>query len=712
MSSSTILALKRKALEHKHAGDIETAKQLLSQIRSIESLQDSTDPSDLKKVALILKQNGDIEGAKAALRKSKLLQQQQAVHSAYEATSSSAAAAADAPAHPKILEDPVNRAIDEANLDELTSAKGAVTFTDEEMLDVDTMADMKTAGMGIPTQQEYQARAMAYKRSAVEAKNNNDIEAAKRHLKTCKEFEKAIETLFSSSTLENEDEEEDYSLLDELMGGHENNSNRQDDDGFFQQLFGESSNVVELDDLDDLDPAMLRDMMQAGMEIPNVDEVLENANKKKAAAIAFKKDGNMVAAKAALEESKRLQSKAEQLSDMLKAIQSGACNEEAQNQDPEAMLEAMLEDAEPKTTPTKAETPVALEKLKSSQEYKVQAVQYKKEGRLAEAAAALRLYKQALSAETSAKVNQQRIECIQILQQEGQMAAEQQCNFMYYKKFVDSDLGSAQLAAWNEYAEQCASAVDALKKGGEPMESFKRSSATTSRLKVIPDEHLRFVGKSCDPAEERIEICILEGLDFHTNKRLRKIQQDTARETQGQTTEMPSADSIRVLATVQLPPSVEAPDDNSQLNYDPKSRNAEGTYVFGSSKFVNAERGSSRFGKLLARRMVRKRITFDVFYVAKIKKSFFAKHSTEQTLLGSAVVELKDLLQTNFIAADFPLLDLSRRNELGGRLRIGIRSGGPFGDAKVLEEDSMAATTGLSSTLANIQPYSPFSLSE
>jgi len=117
---------------------------------------------------------------------------------------------------------------------------------------------------------------------------------------------------------------------------------------------------------------------------------------------------------------------------------------------------------------------------------------------------------------------------------------------------------------------------------------------------------------------------------------------------------IPEGSSIRIHVTVQLPPSEKAPDDNVELEYKPQSRVDE-SYLFEYCQYVSTERGPSRFAKLVARRMNRnKRILFQVFYVSPKKRLF--SRSTEETLLGTAVIPLEDLLETNVIANELPLL--------------------------------------------------------
>ena len=153
--------------------------------------------------------------------------------------------------------------------------------------------------------------------------------------------------LLTQQEEDDENDGQDYSLLDEL---YNDGTQQQQDDGFFESLFGIESTAVELDDLDDLDPSMLRDMMESGMSVPDVEDVLQDAKEKKAAAIQYKKAGNLVAAKAALEESKRLEKRAAQLRDMLQAAEKlkDGDSTDYSTLDPEAALEAMLQASEEK----------------------------------------------------------------------------------------------------------------------------------------------------------------------------------------------------------------------------------------------------------------------------------------------------------------------------------------------------------------------------
>jgi hypothetical protein len=72
--------------------------------------------------------------------------------------------------------------------------------------------------------------------------------------------------------------------------------------------------------------------------------------------------------------------------------------------------------------------------------------------------------------------------------------------------FLDKKVGSSQLEAWNQYERLCTSLMNKLQSGREP-ESLNR---TKSGMKEITNDDLSFIGESIDPAEQGIEITIVE----------------------------------------------------------------------------------------------------------------------------------------------------------------------------------------------------------
>jgi hypothetical protein len=143
--------------------------------------------------------------------------------------------------------------------------------------------------------------------------------------------------------------------------------------------------------------------------------------------------------------------------------------------------------------------------------------------------------------------------------------------------------------------------MNKLQSGGEP----QILNRTKSGMKEITKDDFRFIGESIDPAEQRIEITILEVAGLRENKHL----QQSLNVPKNEEAVIPEGSSIRVHVTVQLPPSEKAPDDNVELEYKPQSRMDE-SFIFDSCQYISTERGPSRFAKLVARRIHRKRILF------------------------------------------------------------------------------------------------------
>jgi hypothetical protein len=143
-----------------------------------------------------------------------------------------------------------------------------------------------------------------------------------------------------------------------------------------------------------------------------------------------------------------------------------------------------------------------------------------------------------------------------------------------------------------------------------------------------------------------------------------------------------------------LPANEHALEQDVQLEFSPTQLLDEGKadriYLFDGSQFLHAERGLTRFAKTFARRLTRRRcLSFEVVYIHSKNKAsssggLFGRFGSnkpvemEETSLGVAGMELKDLLESNYVAADLPLVE--NRKELGGVVRVAVRSGSPFGN--------------------------------
>jgi hypothetical protein len=762
MSSAGATQLKLKALELKKAGDLDGAKQLLAQARAIEfeniTVEELNDASELKRLAVVLKRKGDIAGAKQALVKAKGI----------EAGNNDTAAVASARHHERRTSSPPRPSVAQqvsaripcffnasaaaattttttndpaddgrstnylAQTDSVTaelrkelSPSGPVTFDDDEMADVETMADLQTMGMDMPSEEQYNERVKANKLEALGAKKRGDIEAAKRHLYKSKQLEAARIQLYANMEEDGSDDE-DYSLLDELNCGP-----NEEDDAFFAELFGADNNVLDLDDLDNFDAEMLRDMIDVGMVVPDPDDVLQEAQEKKSLAVSLHKQGNSAAAKAALAESKKLQSQAERLAEMM-AEAAGADEESG---DDMAVLMALLKGSDgprpaaaSRTNGEAAAAPLVPKvPTKTAHDWKIEAVQMKQQGKLTEATKALRMYKQALAEEANKEEMENRKKTVAELNEEIQVAEVQIARFIFYERFVDANAGAAQLVFWRKYALDCSRAIKLLETMGTGVIAMSRTESGGG--KRILNDDLSFIINSVDSSDERLEIAFLGASNIQDNKHLKKALRQRMKELQRQQKDKDASVAlevtprIRIDVTIQLPPSENESDGNIQFAIEPKPADGkEGCYQAETpSKYIDLPRGKSKYAKTILRRMERKRIQFAVVYVPPTaKRGLFGlagkntKEAASQTesSLGIVSFELKDFLQNRSVAGEFPIMDSMRRNELGGSIKVGIRTGMPFDLDAIEAQSALTELTGYkltnvgeSSTAAELKPF-------
>lgn len=747
MSASEATQLKLKALERKKAVDVDGAKQLLAQARAIEfqniTVEDLNDAGELKRLAVVLKHKGDISEAKRALTKAKSIDETQAglppeqgrrpsspprpsvaqqvparIPCLFNASSSPRNSSTDAGRKVAGVNDPADDGRSTnylaqtdsvaAELQEELSPSGPVAFDDNEMIDVETMADLKSMGMEMPSEEQYHERVKANKLDALAAKRRGDIEAAKRHLYKSKQLEAARIQLYANREEDGSDDE-DYSLLDELNGGYNG-----EDDPFFAELFGNDDNVLDLDDLDHFDAELLREMTEAGMVVPDPDDVMKEAREKKSLAVTLHKQGNSEAAKASLAESKKLQSQAERLAEMMAEADAGG-----EGGDDMAALMAMLEgpggskpaSSNPKNESTAAAAPPPTPEAptKTAQEWKVEAGRFKQLGKLTEATKSLRMAKQILVEEAQRAEIESKTKITAELHEEIKVAEEQVARFLFYERFVDAHIGSAQLTFWQKYALDCRRAIMLIEMKGTGAIAMSRKESGEGRKIVCED--LSFIVDKVDPNDERLEIAFLGASNIHENKHLMKAIRQRIKEQRQQQKDKDvpmalEACPIRIDVAIQLPPSENDSDDHIQLRFEPQSvEGKEGSYQAElSSGYVDLPRGKSKYAKTIVRRMERKRIIFSVIYVPpSAKKGLFgglasmkSKEAASQAeiSLGVVAIDLKELLQNRSIAGDFLIMDSMRRNELGGSLKLGIRTGMPFDSDAIEAQAALSELTG------------------
>uniref|UniRef100_A0A7R9W3V4 Uncharacterized protein n=2 Tax=Pseudictyota dubia TaxID=2749911 RepID=A0A7R9W3V4_9STRA len=687
-----------------------------------QAIADLEDPADLKRLAVALKKKGDLDGAVAALRKAKHLES-----SSVDAPATVVPSGRNGETKPKSsshneetqethheIPGPLNSSQadaqdgtpmdsernDTGGVTDMTNKDDSVAFTDAEMLDFDMMSEFKQSGMDVPSTKDYQAKVLAYKKIAVKFKQNGDIEKAKEALHRAKQFESVMKRLEECDESEDELNEEDEAwLMKEL--------NQADDSAVFDELLGDDE-AFSLDDLEDMDAEMLKVMVDAGIEVPTPDEVIEMSKDKKALAVGLKQAGNLVGAKAALVESKRLQSHADRLKELLDEIAKGGDDDEAGLED----LEKLLSPSEVTKKETEPKTPAV--PVKSADELKQDVLKLRSENRIKEATAIFKLYKQALMREAEAEELEKRKKLASSIREEIQAAKEQERMFLFYERFIDSKAGALQLTKWKEYAGKCEEALEMLNTKGSDSVDLTRSDLDSNMLKINND-NVDFVGSASDTTDERLEIGIISLLDVQQNKTYKKLVKEAKKASSNDSIDLQL--SIRVDVAIQLPPNELNTEENINLSFvpirSPPSNSDTLNFDFGPSQYVPLPRGKPTYAKMIQRRLGRKRVQILVYHapVLEEKRSSWLKgwsskapeEEKEPVLLGRVVLELKDFLTKNAIAGDFNLAD-SGRKALGGFLRLGLQVGAPF------DADAATKSTGDSNMAVEIKPFSPLSL--
>ena len=352
----------------------------------------------------------------------------------------------------------------------------------------------------------------------------------------------------------------------------------------------------------------------------------------------------------------------------------------------------------------------------------------KQEGKLTEATKALRMYKQAMAEEANKVEMEKRQKTIAELNKEIEAAEGQIYRFIFYERFVDAQEGAAQLAFWRKYALDCSRVIKLIETKGTGSIAMSRKKSTLG--KTIVNDDLSFIHDSVDPSDERLEIAFLGASNIHDNRHLKKALRQRTKELQQQqkdkTTSSVSPEinpKIRIDVTIQLPPSENESDGNIQFSIEPTPINGkEGSYqAEPCSKYIDLPRGKSKYAKTILRRMERKRIQFAVVYVPpSAKKGIFGLGSSKKTKdatslessLGVVSFELKEFLQNRSIAGEFPIMDTMRRNELGGSIRVGIRTGIPFDLDAIEAQSALTELTGYklsgadtNSTSTQLEPF-------
>jgi hypothetical protein len=414
-------------------------------------------------------------------------------------------------------------------------------------------------------------------------------------------------------------------------------------------------------------------------------------------------------------------------------------------------LEQLLENEEKPAPKATVAAIVVSPKIKSSDEWKQEAIRLRDEKKIEEATQALKQFKLALAREQEQKEQQGRHECLVQIRGEIDTARIQYYRFILWERLVDAASGTQQQHAWWRYMDLCGKVMDVVETRGTKAISItrtrtKQEPVPAGSLRCLPDDLDVLVHRAMDPIEERVEVAIIDLMDLHMNKvfaSMKPISPTTTKPCQWV--------RVDVHVSIQLPSSeteTEKPIDvyfhsepfevctflqEGETRQEKERLPEDGWRKQGrveltattanaqheSSRYITLERGESTFAKTLIRRMERRKITVSVLChqvddpndpVLVKRKGWFGSNkkkpeeqSKEPLNLGKVVLETKNLLQDcPCIVKDCPLLGNGKR-EVGGRLRLCIRTGIPFGSTVRVNETR--------TSLASIPLYSDLSFS-
>jgi tetratricopeptide (TPR) repeat protein len=366
-----------------------------------------------------------------------------------------------------------------------------VSYTIDDMADQEMMTEFRLGGMPTPSQEEYQAKILECKRSALAFKQAGNTARAMQELQKSKTLEQvriALSHMNEGLGLRiNEDvdgwietlNDEESELLGEFLNKKPNTATGG----------GGSSHNLELV-LEELsgfmeDPALLMDAINMGMTVPSVEEVQTHVQEQKCIAMEHKQAGDIERAKAALIQSKKFAAHAARLELIFQQMQVLQRQQDVNPVDiPLEQLEALAEDTEggtaTRTTAKKAQPKEPPQKVapsvKSSQQLREEAIRLRDEKKIGAAAEVLKLYKEAVKREQDAADLRRRQEAVQELHHEMELAIEQIRIFEFYQRFVDPD--TQQVANWNQYMANCAKVAKVIQlKGLETIQMDRKAGS-------------------------------------------------------------------------------------------------------------------------------------------------------------------------------------------------------------------------------------------
>jgi len=555
----------------------------------------------------------------------------------------------------------------------------AMTFTDEELMDEEMMLEFASGGaQGIPSQEEYAAKVLAYKKLALKFKQEGNIPKATQNLRAAKQLEKvglALQAVVDRGTeeedprswLESLDPEESELLGELLEGGGSADASL---------LEGGPTDKLTIEDLeemeDDNDILELVEMMGPDA-LPTVEEVTAKITQEKQNALRYKQEGNIEMAKSSLLKSKKTKLLAVRLAEIYRKLDAKKDSladdgDGSENDAPVSMeaLEALVGgDAKPReAATTKPSPPPEPPKdpwlLKPSGEIKAEVIRLKNDKQVQEATRLLKLFKQKLAQEQVEAEREKVAKMVSTIQKRLEICSAQRRLWQYYQWFgKETTVGADQCREWMGFEKDCQKAIRLLTtEGSTSVKLAPRGSAngnskgnvpTGKKLYLLEDDVTSLVeycttettaaaaaasmGDETSAAEHpmsfleenALEVVVLGLFQMEENEKLQKL---LARKTKSEKAISAEPPDVRINAKLQLPIQPEDPSRPFLFDLEPSDlfplqqplANTQFRYGFDSSstscrKQVILPRKDPKHERALLRRIESKTLQLSVFYL-------------------------------------------------------------------------------------------------
>jgi len=392
---------------------------------------------------------------------------------------------------------PISGADDSDSNHGLEPKSNAMAFTDEELMDEEMMTEFRLGEVqGIPTQEEYAAKVLSYKKLALKCKQEGDIPKATQNLRAAKQLEKvalALKAMDDGSASgmgmesgANEDlsgimetlNPEEFELLGELFEPSSNNGAEGIEVG---EATTDRLTVEDLENMNDDNDVIEMVEMMGPDALPMVEELAEKITQLKQEALSYKQEGYIEMAKSSLLQSKKVKLQAVRLAEIYRKLEARRSNGGADGEDhgetDQAVsmeaLEALVSGGEttPKAKPAPKPAPPAPPKdpwlLKSSSEIKAEVIRLKNENQVKEATRLLLLLKRKIAEEKHQADLERRSKLTAMIQKRADVAKFQRRLWQHYHWFgTEAAVGRGQYQEWTKFEKDCNRAIHLIRTEG------------------------------------------------------------------------------------------------------------------------------------------------------------------------------------------------------------------------------------------------------